>query len=58
MRPMRVKDIMTAVQKAGYETNSKGFYGLVATAVREGGFAPDFLDENHSLCTIRHPLTA
>jgi len=35
---MRVKDIMAAVQKAGYKTNSKGFYGQVATAVREGGF--------------------
>ena len=27
-----------AVQKAGYKTNSKDFYGVVATAVREGGF--------------------
>ncbi|HUT92092.1 MAG TPA: hypothetical protein VMY37_21540 [Thermoguttaceae bacterium] len=35
---MRVKDIMAAVQKAGYKTNSKDFYGVVATAVREGGF--------------------
>lgn len=35
---MRVKDIMTAVQKAGYKTNSRDFYGVVATAVREGGF--------------------
>ena len=35
---MRVKDIMTAVQKASYKTHSKDFYGIVATAVREGGF--------------------
>jgi len=35
---MRVKDIMAAVQKAGYKTNSKDFYGVVATAVRDGGF--------------------
>jgi len=35
---MRVKDIMAAVRKAGYKTNSKDFYGVVATAVREGGF--------------------
>ena len=35
---MRVRDIMAAVQKAGYKTNSKDFYGVVATAVREGGF--------------------
>ena len=35
---MRVKDIVAAVQKAGYKTHSKDFYGIVATAVREGGF--------------------
>ena len=32
---MRVKDIMVAVQKAGYKTRSGDFYGLVATAVRD-----------------------
>jgi len=35
---MRVKDIMAAVQKAGYESSSKDFYGLVAAAVRDGSF--------------------
>lgn len=34
---MRVKDIMAAVTKAGYETKSKDFYGIVAAAVREDG---------------------
>ncbi|HOF17312.1 MAG TPA: hypothetical protein PK082_00245 [Phycisphaerae bacterium] len=32
---LRVKDIMAAVQKAGYRSSSKGFYGIVAAAVRE-----------------------
>ena len=35
---MRVKDAMAAVQKAGYKTHSRDFYGLVATALRDGPF--------------------
>ena len=35
---MRVKDVMPAVKKAGYKTFSKDFYGVVATALREGPF--------------------
>ena len=35
---MRVKDIVVAVQKAGYKTAAKDFYGLVAVAVRGDGF--------------------
>ena len=35
-KPMRVKEIEAAVRKAGYQTQSKDFYGTVATAVREG----------------------
>ena len=35
---MRVKDIMTAVQAAGYESGAKDFYNLVAAAVRGDGF--------------------
>ena len=36
---MRVKDVEAAVKKAGYKTFSKDFYGVVATALREGPFA-------------------
>jgi len=32
---LRVKDIAPAVIKGGYKTKSKGFYGLVAAAVRD-----------------------
>jgi|GEM_PF-1520782 len=35
---MRVKDIVVAVQEAGYKTAAKDFYGLVAAAVRGEGF--------------------
>ena len=35
---MRVKDIMAAVQAAGYESGAKDFYGIVAAAVRGKGF--------------------
>jgi len=35
---MRVKDAMSAVQQAGYESSSKDFYGIVAAALREGPF--------------------
>jgi len=33
---MRVKEVMNAVTKAGYVSRSKDFYGIVATALREG----------------------
>lgn len=33
--PMRVKDLMTEVKKAGYKTDSKDFYGIVAAALRD-----------------------
>jgi hypothetical protein len=33
---MRVKKVVGAVIKAGYRSNSKDFYGIVATALREG----------------------
>jgi hypothetical protein len=33
--PMRVKDIVVAVQDAGYRSSSKDFYGIVAAALRE-----------------------
>lgn len=32
---MRAKDVMKAVLKAGYPTYSKGFYGIVAAALRD-----------------------
>ena len=32
---MRVKDIMTAVQKAGYRSTSRDFYGIVSATVRD-----------------------
>ena len=32
---MRVKEVAAAVKKAGYETRSKDFYGIVATALRD-----------------------
>ena len=32
---MRAKEIVPAVRKAGYETFSKDFYGIVATALRD-----------------------
>ena len=35
---MRVKEVMAAVQQAGYKSAAKDFYGIVATAIREGGF--------------------
>jgi len=35
---MRVKDIVVAVQKAGYKSAAKDFYGLVAAAVRGDKF--------------------
>ena len=35
---MRVKDVMAAVKKAGYKTNSKSFYGLVAAALQDNRF--------------------
>ena len=35
---MRVKDVMVAVKKAGYKTNSKSFYGLVAAALQDNRF--------------------
>ena len=38
--PMRTKDIAKAVQEAGYKTNSKDFYGIVAQALR----APDLFE--------------
>lgn len=33
--PMRAKEIVPAVRKAGYKTFSKDFYGIVATALRD-----------------------
>ena len=33
---MRVKEVMNAATKAGYVSRSKDFYGIVATALREG----------------------
>lgn len=33
--PLRIKDIAPAVAKAGYQSASKDFYGIVATALRE-----------------------
>ncbi len=33
---MRVKEVMNAAAKAGYVSRSKDFYGIVATALREG----------------------
>ena len=35
---MRIKDIVVAVQEAGYKTAAKDFYGLVAVGVRGEGF--------------------
>ena len=35
---MRVKDVMAAVQKAGYKTHSKDFYGQVAVMLRDKAF--------------------
>ena len=32
---MRVKEAVAAVQKAGYRTHSKDFYGIVATTMRD-----------------------
>jgi hypothetical protein len=32
--PMRAKEVMQAVDKAGYKSKSKDFYGIVATALR------------------------
>ena len=34
-KPMRIKDAMRAVTKAGYRSSSKDFYGIVATAIRD-----------------------
>jgi len=36
---MRVKEVAAAVKKAGYKTNSKDFYGIVATTLRDKKFA-------------------
>lgn len=33
--PMRVKDAVAAVRDAGYPTNSKDFYGIVASGLRD-----------------------
>lgn len=33
---IRVKEVMNAVTRAGYVSRSKDFYGIVATALREG----------------------
>ena len=33
---VRVRDLASAVVKAGYKTYSKDFYGIVATALRDG----------------------
>ena len=35
---IRVKEIEAAVKKAGYKTNAKDFYGIVATTVRDKRF--------------------
>ena len=35
---MRVREIVAAVQEAGYKSAAKDFYGIVATAVRGEGF--------------------
>jgi len=32
---MRVKDVMTAIAKAGYTSSSKDFYGIVAATLRD-----------------------
>jgi hypothetical protein len=34
-KPMRAMDVQKAVLEAGYKTNSKDFYGIVATALRD-----------------------
>ncbi|HUS92077.1 MAG TPA: hypothetical protein VM695_09515 [Phycisphaerae bacterium] len=34
-KPLRVKDAMAAVTKAGYQSASKDFYGIVAAALRD-----------------------
>jgi len=35
---MRVKEVEAAIRKAGYQTFSQDFYGIVATTLREGPF--------------------
>jgi len=35
-RPLRAKEVEKAVKAAGYKTRSKDFYGIVATALRDG----------------------
>ncbi len=32
---MRVRDVVAAVRRAGYKTSSRGFYGIVATMLRD-----------------------
>ncbi len=32
---MRVRDVAAAVRRAGYKTSSRGFYGIVATMLRD-----------------------
>ena len=34
-KPMRVKEVVKAVTAAGYKSDSKDFYGIVATALRD-----------------------
>lgn len=49
-KPMRVKDVEAAVRKAGYRTQSKDFYGAVATALREG---KDFQKVNRGVYKLK-----
>ena len=37
-KPMRTKDIAAAVKKSGYKSNSKDFYNIVATTLRDERF--------------------
>jgi hypothetical protein len=46
----RVKDVMNAVTKAGYASKSKDFYGIVATALREG---PQFKNISRGIYALK-----
>jgi hypothetical protein len=47
--PMRVKDIITAVEATGYKSNSKSFYSCVATALSDN---KKFVKAGRGLYTI------
>ena len=46
----RVKDVTNAVTRAGYVSKSKDFYGIVATALREG---PQFKKISHGVYALK-----